>query len=132
MYNTQRRGWIHFQEYLRRMGKYSLANILGHGGANQSPHITETVTRPGGTIIIRPLTAVLIVVNGGGDGCSGQGHDRGGCSGVRGRGRGQCSECGDNNDLPSKLILQLKQLTRKVLALGGSEVKDSPTSEMEK
>ena len=48
------------------MGKYLLADILGHWGANQSPHITKKFTRPGGTIIIRPLTAVIIVVDGGG------------------------------------------------------------------
>ena len=30
------------------------------------PHITKKLTRPGGTIIIRPLTAILIVVAGGG------------------------------------------------------------------
>ena len=53
-----------------------------------------------------------------------------GLSGVRGRGQGR--GCGDTNDLPSQLILQMKQLTRKISALSGSEVKDSPTPEPEK
>ena len=48
------------------MGKYLLADILGHWGANQSPHITKKFTRPGGPVIIIPLTAVWIVVTGGG------------------------------------------------------------------
>ena len=46
------------------MGKYSLADILGHEGANQSLHTTQKFTRPGGTIIIRTLTDVLIVAAG--------------------------------------------------------------------
>ena len=66
MYDTQRRGRIRRQESLSRMGKYSLADILGHEGANQSLHTTKKFTRPGGTIIIRTLTDVLIVVSGGG------------------------------------------------------------------
>ena len=48
------------------MGKYSLADILGHEGENQSLHTTKKFTRPGGTIIIITLTDVLIVVSGGG------------------------------------------------------------------
>ena len=43
------------------MGKYLLADILGHGGVNQSPYITKKITRPRGNIIIRPLISVLIV-----------------------------------------------------------------------
>ena len=66
MCDTQRKGRLHRQEYLSQMGKYSLADILGHGGVNQSPHITNKFTRTGGTIIIRPLTEVLIVAAGGG------------------------------------------------------------------
>ena len=42
------------------MEKYSLADILGHGVANQSHHITNKITRPIETIIIRRLKAVLI------------------------------------------------------------------------
>ena len=48
------------------MGIYLLADILGHGGAYQPPHTAKKFTRPGETIIIRPLTAVLIVASGGG------------------------------------------------------------------
>ena len=50
------------------MIKYLLANILVDGGGNQSPHITNKFTRPGGTMIIRPLTADLIVAAVGGGG----------------------------------------------------------------
>ena len=66
MYDTQRRGRIHCQKYLIQMGIYLLADILGHGGAYQPPHTAKKFTRPGETIIIRPLTAVLIVASGGG------------------------------------------------------------------
>ena len=77
MYNTRRRGRLQFQEYLSWMGKYSLADILGHGGVNQSPHITKKSTRTGGTIVIKPLTAVIIVEFGGGGGRSDLGQVRG-------------------------------------------------------
>ena len=56
------------------------------------------------------------------------GHGRGGSSVVR----GQSHVHGDTNDSLSQVILQLKQLTSKILALGGSEVKDSSTLGPEK
>ena len=59
-------------------GTYSSADILVHRGANQSPHNTNKFTRPGGTIIIILLTAVLIMAVRGGGGFSGIGHGIGG------------------------------------------------------
>ena len=43
-----------------------MADILGHGRVNQSPHTTKKFTRPDGTIVIKPLTYVIIVEAGGG------------------------------------------------------------------
>ena len=130
MYDTRRRVQLHCQEYFSWMGKYFLDDILGHGGANQLPRITKKFTKPNETIIIRPLTAVLTVASGGGGGCSGWVHGRGVRSGDRDR--GQVHGRGDTNDLPIQIISHLKQLTSKILALDGSEVKDPPTPELEK
>ena len=115
MYNTWKRGHLHCQEYLSRMIKYLLANILVDGGGNQSPHITNKFTRPGGTMIIRPLTAVLMVAAVGGGRSSVWVPVRGGSSGDRGWGqvRGQGRGLEYTNDSPSQLVSQLKKLTRK-------------------
>ena len=96
-------------------GKYPLADILSHGGANQSPNITNKFTRPGRTIIIRRLTAVLIVAAVGGGRSSVWVPVRGGSSGDRGWGqvRGQGRGLEYTNDSPSQLVSQLKKLTRK-------------------
>ena len=102
MYDKRRRGQIHSKYYLNRIVKYSLANILGHGGDNQSPHIRKKFTRTDGTIIIRPLISVLIVASGGGKGHSGQGNVRGG------RSRGRICGLRYTNDSLSQLIFQLK------------------------
>ena len=126
MYDTWKRVRLHHQEYLSQIGKYSLANILGQRGANQFPHITKKFIRPGGTIIIRPLKSVLIVVAGGGGVCSGQGLSIGGHSGDRGRRWGRGRGHRDTKDSPIQIILQQKKLTSKILSLGGSEVKESP------
>ena len=58
-------------------------NNLLQSTTNHSLHIKNKFTRPGGTIIIRPLTEFIIVAAGGGVGCGGQGHARGGSSGVK-------------------------------------------------